>query len=53
MGRQFVASGHKLAHHDLAVDQIFGASQADETDFQGVIQALRSAKGANPRRTSL
>ena len=45
-----MSAGHKLAHHDFAVHQIFGTSQADKTDFQEVIQALRSAQGANPRR---
>jgi hypothetical protein len=25
--------GGELAHHDLAVDEILGATEADETDF--------------------
>jgi hypothetical protein len=35
MGRQFVAMGGEFAHHDFTVDEILGATEADETDFQG------------------
>jgi len=35
MGRQLVPARHKLAHHDFAVDKIFGTAQTDKTDFQG------------------
>jgi len=31
-----VAARHELAHHDLAIYQVFGAAQADKADFQGV-----------------
>ncbi len=37
MRRELVAARHKLAHHDLAIYQIFGTAQADKTDFQGVL----------------
>ena len=38
MGRQLVASGHKLAHHDFTIYEVFGATQTDKTDFQAYIQ---------------
>ena len=31
--REFVAFAGKNAHHHLAVDEVFGAAQGDETDF--------------------
>ena len=31
--RQFITSARENAHHDLAVDEVFGASETDETDF--------------------
>jgi hypothetical protein len=34
MRRQFMTMGGQLAHHDFAVDKIFGATEAYETDFQ-------------------
>ena len=42
MGSQFVTFGHKLAHHDFTIDEIFGATQTDKTNFQAYIQAKRS-----------
>ena len=36
MRRQLVAAGHKLAHHDFAIDQVLGTAQTDKTDFQKV-----------------
>ncbi len=38
MRRQLVAAGHQLAHHDFAIDEVFGTTQADETDFQARTQ---------------
>jgi hypothetical protein len=35
MRREFVAAGSELAHHDLGIDEVFGASETDETYFQG------------------
>jgi hypothetical protein len=32
---KFVPARGEMAHHDFAVDEIFGATEADETDFQG------------------
>ena len=34
MWRELVPAGHKLPHHDFAVNQILGTAQADKTDFQ-------------------
>ena len=34
MGSEFVPARGELAHHDFAVDEIFRATEADETDFQ-------------------
>ena len=34
MRRQFVAARGKLAHHNFAIDQIFGATETYKTDFQ-------------------
>ena len=31
--RQFVAFARENAHHDLAVDEVLGASEGDKTDF--------------------
>jgi hypothetical protein len=36
MRRELVTVGDELAHHDLAIDQVFGAAQTDETDFQSL-----------------
>jgi hypothetical protein len=34
MGRQFMAVGHELTHHDFAIDEVLGAAQTYKTDFQ-------------------
>jgi hypothetical protein len=31
----------QLAHHDFTVDEILGATEADETDFQGELFSFR------------
>ena len=35
---QLVTLGHELAHHHFAIHEVFGAPQADESDFQVCIQ---------------
>jgi hypothetical protein len=35
MRRQLMSTGHKLAHHDFAIHQVFGTAQTDKADFQG------------------
>jgi hypothetical protein len=45
MGRQLVAPGHQLAHHDFAIDEVLGTTQADETDFQARIQTGKMPSG--------
>jgi hypothetical protein len=34
MRREFMAARREVAHHDFAVDEILGATETDETDFQ-------------------
>jgi hypothetical protein len=34
LGREFMPARGELTHHDFAIDQIFGAAEADKTDFQ-------------------
>ncbi len=36
VGGELMPARGELAHHDLAIDQVFGASKTDKTDFQGV-----------------
>ena len=31
VGRQFMSAGDKLAHHDLGIDEVLGATQADKS----------------------
>ncbi len=38
MGRQLVAASHEGAHHDFAIDEIFGTAQTDKTDFQACVR---------------
>ena len=35
MRRKLMAAGGELAHHDLSIDEVFGASETYETYFQG------------------
>jgi hypothetical protein len=34
MGGELMAAGGELAHHDFAVYKVFGAAEADKSDFQ-------------------
>ena len=36
-GREGVAGGGDIAHHDLGVDEILGATEADKTDFHLIL----------------
>src|SRR5262249_3201005 len=44
MRRELVPAGGEVAHHDLGVDEVLRASEADETDFQG-----RSCEGGGSK----
>src|ERR1039457_5278642 len=39
VGRQLVAPGQQLAHHDFTVNEVFGTAQTDKADFQWCIHA--------------
>ena len=41
MRRELVALGDELAHHDFAIDEVFGTAQTDKTDFQACVPTLR------------
>ena len=45
--REFVAVARENAHHHLAIHEVFGASQADESDFRHGRRVLFSAGETN------
>ena len=49
VGRQLVAPGHQLAHHDLTINQVLGTAQTDEADFAGAGHARAPTFRCAPR----